>query len=212
MEIINCSLAFRAWDKVRTEYLSTMRKLLNLPYNIGIVSHEDRTKDFTSRTGEKFTSIKPNINDKVANKLAGMVDFVGRVVVKDNGSRVLSFKSNDVIFGGGRLNFGVDEIPLDWGELMKLYEDLLVDKGEKNRSEAKSEVPVSDKTEEKPAEPEEPVTPPEDVEPAKKRRSRKAEEPVEESTIPDTETPPFEPDAPAEESPKRSRRRRTVAE
>ena len=201
--------SFRAWDKVRTEYLSTMRKLLNLPYNIGIVSHEDRTKDFTSRTGEKFTSIKPNINDKVANKLAGMVDFVGRVVVKDNGSRVLSFKSNDVIFGGGRLNFGVDEIPLEWDELMKLYEDLSVDKGEKNRLETKSEVPVSVKNEEKQAE--EPVTPPEE-EPGKKRRSRKAEEPVEESTIPDTETPPFEPDAPTEESPKRSRRRRTVAE
>lgn len=188
--------SFRAWDKVRTEYLSTMRKLLNLPYNIGIVSHEDRTKDFTSRTGEKFTSIKPNINDKVANKLAGMVDFVGRVVVKDNGSRVLSFKSNDVIFGGGRLNFGVDEIPLDWDELMKLYEDLLVDKPEKTRSEAKTEVPVYDKTEEKPAE---------------------ANDDDGANIYPDSDgyvTPPFKPDEPvADEQPvKRTRRRRTTTE
>ena len=140
--------SFRAWDKVRIEYLSTMRKLLNLDYNVILNSHEDRTKDFTSRTGEKYTAIKPNINDKVANKLAGMVDFVGRIVI-DGDKRTLNFKSNDVIFGGGRLNFGVNEIPLDWDELMKLYDDLSVDSGEKNRSNRKSEVPKNDKSEEK---------------------------------------------------------------
>lgn len=122
--------SFRAWDKVRIEYLSTMRKLLNLDYNVILNSHEDRTKDFTSRTGEKYTAIKPNINDKVANKLAGMVDFVGRIVI-DGDKRTLNFKSNDVIFGGGRLDFGVNEIPLNWDELMKLYDDLSVDGGEK---------------------------------------------------------------------------------
>lgn len=140
--------SFRAWDKVRIEYLSTMRKLLNLDYNVILNSHEDRTKDFTSRTGEKYTSIKPNINDKVANKLAGMVDFVGRIVI-DGDKRTLNFKSNDVIFGGGRLDFGVNEIPLDWNELMKLYEDMSVDKDEKTRSNRKTEVPKNDKSEEK---------------------------------------------------------------
>lgn len=209
--------SFRAWDKVRTEYLSTMRKLLNLPYNIGIVSHEDRTKDFTSRTGEKFTSIKPNINDKVANKLAGMVDFVGRVVVKDNGSRVLSFKSNDVIFGGGRLNFGVDEIPLDWDELMKLYEDLSVDKGEKNRLEVKSEVPISDKTEEPVETPTQGTdsvgvgsTSGESEEKSPRgRRTRRSEDMGEGESVSETVEPVSEP---VEESPKRSRRRRTTTE
>lgn len=136
--------SFRAWDKVRTEYLSTMRTLLNLPYNIVIISHEDKTKDFTSRSGEKYSTIKANMNDKISNKLAGMVDFVGRIVVKEDGSRVLSFKTNEVVFGGGRLNFGVSEIPLEWSELVKLYEGLSVDQGEKNRSQAKSELPITD--------------------------------------------------------------------
>ena len=68
---------FRAWDKVRTEYLSTMRKVLHLPYeNIILLSHEDSTKDLTKKSGDKVTSIKPKMADKVADSLAGMVGFV----------------------------------------------------------------------------------------------------------------------------------------
>ena len=187
--------SFRAWDKVRIEYLSTMRKLLNLDYNVILNSHEDRTKDFTSRTGEKYTSIKPNINDKVANKLAGMVDFVGRIVI-DGDKRTLNFKSNDVIFGGGRLDFGVNEIPLDWGELMKLYDDLSVDGGEKNRSNRKIEVPNNDKSEEIPVDVDETISVPEET----PKRSRTSRETVDESES----TSPG-----SEETPVRRRRRRT---
>ena len=179
----------KGWDIIKTEYLSTMRRFFNLDYNLFIVSHEDISKELTRNSGERITKIAPNIQDAIANKLAGMVDFVGRVVVKDDGSRVLTFKTNEVIFGGGRLNFGVNEIPLEWCELMKLYEDLSIDKGEKNRSEVKSEVPVSDKTEEKPVETPTPGT-----------------------DEPDVQTPVNEPaEAPVEEeTPKRSRRRRSV--
>ena len=150
-----------------------MRKLLNLDYNVILNSHEDRTKDFTSRTGEKYTAIKPNINDKVANKLAGMVDFVGRIVI-DGDKRTLNFKSNDVIFGGGRLDFGVNEIPLNWGELMKLYDDLSVDEGEKNRSNRKLEVPKNDNLEEKEAisTVEAPEEKPSEESPVRRRRRR----------------------------------------
>ena len=53
-----------------------------------------------------------------------MVDFVARVVVNDDNTRTLSFKSNEVIFGGGRLTaLTGKEIPLDWNELMKAYQE-----------------------------------------------------------------------------------------
>lgn len=117
--------SYRAWDKVRTEFLSTIRRLMNLDYeNIILLSHEDMTKDITKKTGDKVTSIKPNIPEKVANKIAGMVDIVARVVVEDDGTRTLNFKSNEVIFGGGRLK-GIKnaQIPLDWDALMSVYVD-----------------------------------------------------------------------------------------
>lgn len=117
--------SFRAWDKVRTEFLSTIRRLMNLDYeNIVLISHEDTTKDITRKSGDKITSIKPNIADKVANKIAGMVDIVARVVVEDDDSRTLNFKSNEVIFGGGRLKgIGKTQIPLDWESLCKVYDE-----------------------------------------------------------------------------------------
>lgn len=117
--------SFRAWDKVRTEFLSTIRKLMNLDYeNIVLISHEDTTKDITKKSGDKITAIKPNIADKVANKIAGMVDIVARIVVEDDDSRTLNFKSNEVIFGGGRLK-GITktQIPLDWEALCEVYDE-----------------------------------------------------------------------------------------
>lgn len=116
--------SFRAWDKVRTEFLSTFRRLLNLPYNIILISHEDMSKDITKRTGDKITAIKPNIQDKIANKIAGMVDIVCRVLVEDDG-RYLSFKSDAVIFGGGRIS-GHDktQIPLSWDAIEDFYATL----------------------------------------------------------------------------------------
>jgi phage nucleotide-binding protein len=113
--------SFRAWDKVRTEFLSTIRRLMNLPYNIILISHEDMSKDITKRSGDKITAIKPNIQDKIANKIAGMVDIVCRVLVEDDG-RYLSFKSDAVVFGGGRITgHGKTQIPLTWDAIEDFY-------------------------------------------------------------------------------------------
>lgn len=117
--------SFKAWDKIRTEFLSTMRRFFNLDYeNLIIISHEDKTKDLTKRSGDKVSLIKPNIQDKVANKLAGMVDIVARVVV-DGDRRTLEFKSDEHVFGGGRLK-GVNKtsVPLNWESLMSVYEEI----------------------------------------------------------------------------------------
>lgn len=114
--------SFRAWDKVRTEYLSTMRRLLNLPYDIVLISHEDTSKDITKRSGENITAIKPNLTDKVANKIAGMVALVGRCLV-DGDNYTLSIKTDEVTFGGGRLGINNVVIPLDWKEIEALFDE-----------------------------------------------------------------------------------------
>lgn len=122
--------SFRAWDKVRTEFLSTMRKLTNLPYNVVLISHEDMSKDITKRSGDKITAISPNISEKLANKLAGMVDIVIRCIVIDGDYR-LSFKSDEVIFGGGRINPEKKEIPNNYEILLKeVYGEIVPVQGE----------------------------------------------------------------------------------
>lgn len=111
--------SFRAWDIVRKEFFDVMRRLTNLPLNIVLISHEDTSRDFTRRGGDKISSVKPNIQDKVAKVVAGMVDLVGRTVVRDD-EYFLTFKTDEFIFGGGRVKLDVDEIPLDFKEFCNL--------------------------------------------------------------------------------------------
>ena len=111
---------FSAWDKVRTEFLSTIKRLVALPFNIVLISQEDCSRDITRRGGEKITSIAPSLNEKVARKVAGMVDIVLRVV-NDNGARTLQNKPSDTVFGGGRLNLTASEYPCEYASIIAMY-------------------------------------------------------------------------------------------
>lgn len=123
--------SFKAWDMVRGEFLNTLRRLMNLDYeNIVLISHEDRSKDITKKSGDKITSISPNMQDKAANVISGMVDIVGRVIA-DGQERYIEFKPSEVVFGGGRLNFTKTKINLDVNELEELYKNSVVKKEEK---------------------------------------------------------------------------------
>ena len=108
--------SFKAYDYVRNEFLNVMKSLVNLNYNIVLISHEDTSKDITKRSGDKITAIKPNITEKLANKLAGMVDLVGRVT-----NRQLSFYSDEVVFGNSRIKLNKTQIPLDFNALIDIY-------------------------------------------------------------------------------------------
>ena len=71
---------------------------MDLDYeNIILISHEDRSRDLTRKSGDKISSIRPNLREKVANKVAGMVDLVARIVADDNDKSQLSLRK-------GRLN------------------------------------------------------------------------------------------------------------
>lgn len=141
--------SFRAWDKVRTEFLSTMRRLVNLPYNIILISHEDMSKDVTKRTGDKVTAIKPNIPDKIANKVAGMVDIVIRAVKEDD-SFVISTKTSNVIFGGGRLShMKATDAPNSWDTIDAMYATAYGEAKPKAEPEPETESPTP-ATEEEP--------------------------------------------------------------
>ena len=132
----------KGYDVIRKEFLDTIKRLTNLDYeNIILISHEDSSKNITKKSGDSTTTIRPNIQEKLASKIAGMVDIVGRVVA-DGEDRKLSFKANEYIFGGGRLGVKGKDIPLDFDALMKVYDDA---------NETKTEAPAT--TAEVPTEP-----------------------------------------------------------
>lgn len=198
--------SFRAWDKVRSEFLNTLKRLMALDYeNIVLISHEDTSKDITKKGGDKVTSIKPSLQDKVADKVSGMVDVVGRIVA-DGDVRTFSFKSNEVIFGGGRLKVKAKDIPLDVQALFEIYD-------EANRNAAAANKNHVEDTVHTPAEPAEKA--PAAVEPENNPAADKTTE--NEPETPVEEKPPFDGGAevqqpaentqtPAEEKPRRKRK------
>lgn len=131
--------SFKAYDIVRSEFLRTLKRLLNLDYNIVLISHEDTSRDIMKKSGDKITAIKPNLQEKLALKVAGMVDICCRII-NNEGKRTISFKSNEVEFGGGRLAIKAKEIPCTYEELMKVYGDDGIKKDiEKTVGDKKSE-------------------------------------------------------------------------
>lgn len=109
-----------AWDKVRTEYLSVIRRLTNLPYeNIILLSHETPF-EINPKGKEKILGYKPTLQEKVASSVAGMVGIVGRAYV-DDGEHMLAIKSDDSVFGGGRLGISDVVVPLEWNEVVNLF-------------------------------------------------------------------------------------------
>lgn len=112
----------KGWDMIKTEFLGLMKRITNLDYpNVILISHEDMTKDLTKKSGDKITVIKPNLSEKPALKIAGMVDLVARVV-NDGGVRSLSFKPNEFVFGGGRLDLkNTVDVPCTYEALCEIY-------------------------------------------------------------------------------------------
>ena len=166
----------KGWDIIKTEYLSTMRRFFNLDYeNLVVISHEDISKDITKKNGQNITRIAPNIQDAVANKIAGMVDIVARVVVEDDDSRTLNFKQNEVIFGGGRLK-GIKQtsIPLSWDALMDVYDQANQSVGSRPSRKVEEVKPQVEETEPNEATSEE--TPVESDTPRTRTRKRRGEE------------------------------------
>lgn len=111
----------KGWDMVRTEYLSTIKRLKNLGYQIIYISKEIES-EITLKGGAKLTTVRPNINDKVANILAGTVDLTARVFM-DGQDRYIQLGKKENIFGGGRFNFKVDKVQLNKDEFIKALEE-----------------------------------------------------------------------------------------
>lgn len=209
----------KGWDMIRTEFLSTMKRLKALDYQIIYISKEVAT-EVTLRNGTKYTTYKPNINDKVANVLAGTVDLTVRAYV-DGDKRYIQLAKDENVFGGGRFNFTEKKCELhmeDFTRALVEAQELVgnvtdkVDepKAEKTsrRSRNKAEEPKEDveatetQADEVQAQAEETQEEVVEEKPKRSRRSKKAEEEQVE------EVAPIEEETQEEEKPRRRRSRK----
>lgn len=197
----------KGWDMVRTEFLSTIKRLKSLGYRVIYISKE-LAKEITYANGMKVTTFAPNIAEKVANVLAGTVTMTLRAYMNERG-HYLQLRKNENVFGGGRIDFKRDYCDLD----VESFKEALIEaqeasgKPQKRRSAVAETTPANEAPE--PEEEAEEAPFEADVveeEPAPKTRVRRrsveaAEEPA-----------PAEEEAEEEQPKKRVRRRRVSDE
>lgn len=197
----------KGYDMVKTEFLSNMKRLKALGYQIIYISKEVAT-EVTQKNGNKYTTYKPNIGDKVANVLAGTVDLTIRAYMNGE-ERFIQLAKDENVFGGGRFNFKIKKCSLN----MEEFTEALIGAQELVGN-------VSDKVD----------VPKEDQKPSSNRRRSKkeespaAEEPKDEVTQVEETTPNNEvkqnegdkvkeevqnEDKPSDEKPRRRRSRKT---
>lgn len=110
--------SFKAWEIVRNEFYAAMLRLTNLGLHVILICHEDSSRDLCSPRGEKVTVISPNLPEKVANKLAGMVDATGRVTKKD-GYHCIVFSPD--VYSGNRMGLPNAIVENSYNGLLSLY-------------------------------------------------------------------------------------------
>ena len=198
----------KGYDLVKTEFLSNMKRLKALGYQIIYISKEVAT-EVTQKNGNKYTTYKPNIGDKVANVLAGTVDLTIRAYMKGE-DRFIQLAKDENVFGGGRFNFKTETCKLDMSEFTEALigaQELVghvsdkVDEPRESRRSRKTEEPKEEL----------PKTKDEEVKEDKSRRSRrtKSEEvgANEETKVEDAVSESKEP-VQEEEKPRRRRSRK----
>jgi phage nucleotide-binding protein len=108
----------KAYDMVTTEFNTVIKRIKAAGYHLIICSKEIEG-EVTLKSGGKYTTFKPNVPDKVANQIAGLVDISARAFVDENGKRWLQLAKQDHTFGGGRYNFRVDKCELSMNTLVE---------------------------------------------------------------------------------------------
>jgi hypothetical protein len=112
----------KGYDLVRTPYYNQLKRLNDLNYETIIyIDHEAADKTVKTRNGE-LTRYVPAIPTAIADKLQSLVDLTGRVYMED-GKRWLNVSNDNLIYGGFRYETNLERIPLEYGALMKLFDD-----------------------------------------------------------------------------------------
>ncbi|WP_419750999.1 AAA family ATPase [Terrisporobacter petrolearius] len=193
----------KGWDMVKMEFLKNIKRLKNLGYQIIYISKET-SNEITLKNGSKYSTYKPNIQEKVANVLAGTVDLTVRAYVEKD-KRYIQLAKDENTFGGGRFNFLVNRCELNMEEFKKALVDA---QKQVNKDKPKEESKKSRKAKEEPKkENQDTVTDESSQEPTQKEVT-KEEQPQQQEEAPKEVTE----DAPKEEDKPKTRRRRKKKE
>lgn len=160
----------KGWSMVTKEFDNAIKRLKSVGLQIVYISRELRN-DITLKNGSVRTTFQPNVDSKTANFLTGTVDITMRAYVNDDDKHLLMLQKQPNVFGGGRFDFKVKEIPLEKDAFIEALKD-----AQPKGAERPALKPERKETREEPKQAE--TTNNEETEKPKRRRRAKAEEEV----------------------------------
>ena len=100
----------KGYDIIRNAFLIVLRMLTNSNYNVVFISHE-QVVTYKDRIGREMTKYQPNLTDKVATKVAGIMEITGRISIlsstdedgKVTDERILYVESTQDQCGGNKV-------------------------------------------------------------------------------------------------------------
>lgn len=93
----------KGYDLVKTRFTSAIKRLKSIGLQVIYISKELK-ETVQHRNGTSYNTFKPNVQEKIANMLAGTVDLTVRAYMEGS-SRFINLQKNDSEFGGGRFDF-----------------------------------------------------------------------------------------------------------
>ena len=165
----------QGWDLVKKEFVDTIKRLKSLDYRIVFISKELK-KEIKQKSGASYTTFSPNINDKQANIMSGVVSLTIHAQ-KDGDDRYINLITDEHTFGGGRFNFKQSTCKLDrkaFEQALKDAQQGRVEVEEESEADEKPFENAADETSETDNEPAEVSEPAETTEEPKRRKRRKA--------------------------------------
>lgn len=183
----------KGWDLVKKEFIDTIKRLKALNYQLVFISKENRT-EVKTKSGGSYTTFKPNLQERYANILSGVVDLTIHAV-KEGDERYIELIADEHTFGGGRFGFKTDSCELNRVAFEKALTDAQSERVE--RQEPKKSEPVETVEESD-----------EDDKPTARKAKAKTETKTEDKTSQEEVEEVEQVDEETEEKPVRRRRRR----
>lgn len=72
----------KAWTVIKEGFWTVINKVASLECNVILISHENEYTE-TSKIGKEVTKFKPSLNDKLHDRLCGIMQLVGRCYVDE---------------------------------------------------------------------------------------------------------------------------------
>lgn len=120
----------KAWTVIKEGFWTIINKVASADYNVILISHELEYTE-TSKIGKEVTKFRPTLNEKLHDRMCGIMQLVGRCYYDEtvlNGEPVkrysVSFGSNVNELSGVRVPLIKNKIDNSYSEFTKILKEI----------------------------------------------------------------------------------------